>query len=334
MCTARAAVHRGVHSLYLYHSLCLPSLSHDVCALPACSDLKPDNILLTPGGVVKLADFGHAARFPDGVRPQHHEVVTIWYRPPELLFRSRFHGPGVDMWSIGCIFGELLLRQPLFPGPNAGDREQMAAVIRLLGTPHDPLPPVAEAERAAAVPGRGGAAAAVALPVGAGTGAYSLAGAVVGTLASAAVPAAAAAASADASTAATTAAVAPSPPATPSLPPLPAVTAWPGCTSLPGYAEYEPRSTQPWGDILRSAGVAASPNAVDLLARLLAYDPAARISAADALAHPWFAAAPQPTPPEGLPLPAGARAALAAPGVGVPAAASKAAPGAPSSLMT
>jgi len=82
-------------------------------------DLKPENILIAHDGTVKVADFGHAA--PVAVSPgrdgrQHHVVVTLWYRAPELLLGARHYGPAVDMWAIGCILGELLLRSALFPG--------------------------------------------------------------------------------------------------------------------------------------------------------------------------------------------------------------------------
>jgi len=285
-------------------------------------------VLLTAAGVVKVADFGHACRFPDGVagtsKPQHHEVVTIWYRPPELLFRARAHGPPVDMWSVGCILGELLLRQPLFPAHSHSDRDQMAVVIRLLGSPHDPLAALSEPARSAPPSARQQAA------NSAGTGGYSIAAAA--TMAAEAggwEPAPDRSSSSSSSSSSSggatgdevpdsgsSTAAAALPPA--ALPPPPRPTEWPGCTSLPGYAEFEPRPTQPWADILRSSAVAGGGGgshaqlAVDLLARLLVYDPAARLTAAEALAHPWFAAAPEPTPAGQLPLPAAARLQAAA----------------------
>jgi cyclin-dependent kinase 12/13 len=89
-------------------------------------DLKPSNILLNPRGEVKLADFGLSRPY-DGRKNYTNRVVTLWYRAPELLLGSQRYGPGIDMWSAGCILGELLLNQPLLPGPT-GKRERERVV--------------------------------------------------------------------------------------------------------------------------------------------------------------------------------------------------------------
>uniref|UniRef100_M3ZBG1 Cyclin-dependent kinase 7 n=1 Tax=Nomascus leucogenys TaxID=61853 RepID=M3ZBG1_NOMLE len=73
-------------------------------------DLKPNNLLLDENGVLKLADFGLAKSFGSPNRAYTHQVVTRWYRAPELLFGARMYGVGVDMWAVGCILAELLLR--------------------------------------------------------------------------------------------------------------------------------------------------------------------------------------------------------------------------------
>ncbi|XP_074425651.1 cyclin-dependent kinase 7 isoform X3 [Larus michahellis] len=73
-------------------------------------DLKPNNLLLDENGVLKLADFGLAKSFGSPNRVYTHQVVTRWYRAPELLFGARMYGVGVDMWAVGCILAELLLR--------------------------------------------------------------------------------------------------------------------------------------------------------------------------------------------------------------------------------
>ena len=102
-------------------------------------DLKPENLFITADGVLKLGDFGHAARLPTSNKSLFPEVITDIYRPPELLFGSYFHTEKVDVWSVGCIFAEMILRQPLFR-PTGGDNEtrrvnMLAWIVRLLGTP-------------------------------------------------------------------------------------------------------------------------------------------------------------------------------------------------------
>lgn len=85
-------------------------------------DLKPANIMVTAAGEVKIGDLGLARRFD---KPLHSlfsgdkVVVTIWYRAPELLLGSRHYTPAVDMWAVGCIFAELLSLRPIFKGEEA-----------------------------------------------------------------------------------------------------------------------------------------------------------------------------------------------------------------------
>uniref|UniRef100_A0A2K5NLF1 Cyclin-dependent kinase 7 n=1 Tax=Cercocebus atys TaxID=9531 RepID=A0A2K5NLF1_CERAT len=75
-------------------------------------DLKPNNLLLDENGVLKLAHFGLAKSYGSPSRAYTHQVVTRWYRAPELLFGARMYGVSVDMWAVGCILAELLLRVP------------------------------------------------------------------------------------------------------------------------------------------------------------------------------------------------------------------------------
>jgi serine/threonine protein kinase len=69
-------------------------------------DLKPQNLLIDKEGNIKLADFGLARAFNLPIRTYTHEVVTLWYRSPEILLGGKHYSTGVDIWSIGCIFAE------------------------------------------------------------------------------------------------------------------------------------------------------------------------------------------------------------------------------------
>lgn len=96
-------------------------------------DLKTSNILLSNRGSVKLADFG-MARYTSNPPPRLTQlVVTLWYRAPELLLGTSEYGFEIDMWSLGCIFAELLTLMPLFQGKN--EVSQLSLIFSLLGTP-------------------------------------------------------------------------------------------------------------------------------------------------------------------------------------------------------
>jgi len=96
-------------------------------------DLKPQNLLLDKSGQLKLADFGLARAFGVPLRTYTHEVVTLWYRAPEILLGSKVYSCPVDIWSVGCIFAEMATRQPLFPGDSEID--ELYKIFRILGTP-------------------------------------------------------------------------------------------------------------------------------------------------------------------------------------------------------
>jgi len=96
-------------------------------------DLKTSNLLVDSKGNLKVCDFGLARRFADPIRPYTHMVVTLWYRAPELLLGANIYTPAIDIWSIGCIFAELLLREPLFMGKN--EQDQIDKIFRLCGFP-------------------------------------------------------------------------------------------------------------------------------------------------------------------------------------------------------
>ncbi|KAI9700740.1 MAG: hypothetical protein M1836_002109 [Candelina mexicana] len=96
-------------------------------------DLKTSNLLMNNRGQMKLADFGMARYFGDPSPKMTQLVVTLWYRGPELLLGAQEYGRAVDMWSIGCIFGELLSKEPLLQGKNEVD--QLAKIFELCGIP-------------------------------------------------------------------------------------------------------------------------------------------------------------------------------------------------------
>jgi len=97
-------------------------------------DIKGSNLLINNEGQLKLADFGLARPFDtDQQRSYTNRVITLWYRPPELLLGATTYGTAIDMWSAGCIFAELLLRKPILPGRN--EFEQLELIFKLLGTP-------------------------------------------------------------------------------------------------------------------------------------------------------------------------------------------------------
>ncbi|KAJ1654398.1 Cyclin-dependent kinase catalytic subunit [Dispira simplex] len=160
-------------------------------------DLKPQNLLIDQHGMLKLADFGLARAFGVPLRSYTHEVVTLWYRSPEILLGSRHYSTGVDMWSAGCIFAEMALMNPLFPGDSEID--EIFKIFRMLGTPTEET--------------------------------------------------------------------------------------WPGFTSLPDYKPSFP-SWSP--ESLAKHIPKLDANGIDLLYKLLTYDPAHRMSAKQALLHPYF----------------------------------------------
>lgn len=173
-------------------------------------DLKPDNLLLSENGILKLIDFGLSCDYPSDFGEMISQVVTQWYKAPELCFGATHYGPAIDIWSVGCIFAEMFLTRPLLPGEN--DFQELQLIANLFG------------------------------PV-----------------------------------------------------------VWPGCDKLRGFCEVRPQGTPPSLTQLFPA-LRSFPDAIDLLAKLFTLDPAKRITAADALRHPYFQSPPAPTNPSALPI--------------------------------
>ncbi|GAA5912679.1 hypothetical protein JCM8208_007727 [Rhodotorula glutinis] len=171
-------------------------------------DLKTSNLLMNNRGQIKVADFGLARTYGDPLGDMTQLVVTLWYRAPELLFGATEYSTAVDMWSIGCIFGELILRKPLIPG--RGEIDQVNQIFKLLGRPTDEM--------------------------------------------------------------------------------------WPGFRKLPNAKSFNVEAAQPYSTLSTTFRYLPA-SGLDLLQRLLTYDPERRITADEALRHPYFDESPLPKDP-------------------------------------
>ncbi|KAJ1417866.1 Serine/threonine-protein kinase, active site [Sesbania bispinosa] len=99
-------------------------------------DIKGSNLLIDNEGILKIADFGLATFYdPKQKQPMTSRVVTLWYRPPELLLGATLYGVGIDLWSAGCILAELLAGKPIMPGRT--EVEQLHKIFKLCGSPSE-----------------------------------------------------------------------------------------------------------------------------------------------------------------------------------------------------
>lgn len=130
---------------FLDPSLAKSFLFQLCCGLAHCHDheiihrdLKPLNLLVSANKILKIADFGLARSYhPGHTRRLTREVMTMWYRCPEILLGIPMYGLAADIWSVGCIFAEMLALQPLFPGPHVAEIEQIMLIFSQQGTPNE-----------------------------------------------------------------------------------------------------------------------------------------------------------------------------------------------------
>ncbi|KAJ8466587.1 hypothetical protein OPV22_029139 [Ensete ventricosum] len=134
--TALPGVRFTVPQVKCYMKQLLSGLEHCHSQGVLHRDMKCSNLLLNKEGILKIADFGLATCFdPNNTKPMTSKVVTLWYRPPELLLGATQYSVGVDLWSAGCILAELLTGKPILPGQT--EVEQLHRIFKLCGSPSE-----------------------------------------------------------------------------------------------------------------------------------------------------------------------------------------------------
>ena len=118
---------------YLYQILIAINFCHSKRIIHR--DLKPQNLLIDKDGIIKLADFGLARSFGIPIKTLTHEILTLWYRAPEILLGQKEYSTPIDIWSAGLIFYEMAHRRPLFMGDCEID--QIFKIFQMFGTPNE-----------------------------------------------------------------------------------------------------------------------------------------------------------------------------------------------------
>ncbi|XP_062522213.1 cyclin-dependent kinase 18-like [Corticium candelabrum] len=125
----------SMNNIRLFHFQLLRGLEYCHKRKVLHRDMKPQNLLINSVGDLKLADFGLARAKSVPSKTYSSEVVTLWYRPPDILLGSVTYGPAIDMWGAGCILYEMTAGRPLFPGSTV--EEELTLIWKVLGTPTD-----------------------------------------------------------------------------------------------------------------------------------------------------------------------------------------------------
>ncbi|CDH50777.1 cyclin-dependent protein kinase [Lichtheimia corymbifera JMRC:FSU:9682] len=126
-----SALETTIIKTFMYHLLKGIAYCHENRVLHR--DLKPQNLLINKRLELKLGDFGLARAFGIPVNTFSNEVVTLWYRAPDVLLGSRMYSTSIDIWSAGCIMAEMYTGRPLFPGTT--NEDQLQKIFRMMGTP-------------------------------------------------------------------------------------------------------------------------------------------------------------------------------------------------------